>query len=332
MRTKITAFLNEQPPAVSGEGGHDQLFAVACALVRKFKLSVDDAWPLLGDYNRRCEPPWLRADLIHKLADAYKTIGLRYSEAVLGQRLPKHVWMGADKINRPIVDTGADLRPKPNRTGFEAGTKAQLAELSELRGIQVEGLRWAQERGVLKFGVWHGHPVFGVTDDSGEILELRRLDGQLFPATDKLSPRKSHAVFGSRKHHPVGIAEAADYPCIALVEGVPDFLAAHAAIIREQGLETARCAPVAMLSASVSIDPAALPGFKGKLVRIFYHQDANNKGREAARRWQQQIVKAGAWCCDLFDFKRVAPEVKDFNEYLIALTTGIPGGVEVFPK
>jgi len=58
--------------AVSGQRGHDRTFRAACVLVRKFGLTEPEAWPLLCEWNRKCEPPWSERDLAHKLSDALK--------------------------------------------------------------------------------------------------------------------------------------------------------------------------------------------------------------------------------------------------------------------
>jgi hypothetical protein len=63
-------YLAKMPPAVSGQHGHDQTFAVACTLVQGFGLGVADAAPLFAEYNARCSPPWSEPDLAHKLTDA----------------------------------------------------------------------------------------------------------------------------------------------------------------------------------------------------------------------------------------------------------------------
>ena len=63
-------YLAKMPPAITGQHGHDQTFAVACTLVQGFGLSVADAAPLFAEYNARCSPPWSEHDLAHKLADA----------------------------------------------------------------------------------------------------------------------------------------------------------------------------------------------------------------------------------------------------------------------
>ncbi len=57
------------PPAVSGHGGHDATFKVACDLIR-CGLTPDQALGPLRLFNERCEPPWSEDELIHKLRDA----------------------------------------------------------------------------------------------------------------------------------------------------------------------------------------------------------------------------------------------------------------------
>jgi len=58
------------PGAVSGQGGHDATFHVACCLILGFSLSVEDAFPLLVEWNTACLPPWNERELRHKLESA----------------------------------------------------------------------------------------------------------------------------------------------------------------------------------------------------------------------------------------------------------------------
>lgn len=60
-------------PAVSGSHGHDATFAVACALVHGFALSLADALPIMQEFNLRCAPPWSDRDLDYKLRSAEKS-------------------------------------------------------------------------------------------------------------------------------------------------------------------------------------------------------------------------------------------------------------------
>ena len=336
---RATRYVAKLPSAIDGNEGHNALFRVTCVLVEKFKLSPEEAWKILLEYNLRCEPPWCKDELIHKLSDDYEKVGISHPEGEL--RLILHFPPGykapANAVSDCIVATSI-VHDKPNTSGFGPGIMSQLHRLAAIRGIPLRGLIWATIRKVLVFGNWFGQEVFGVTDQRGTVLELRRLDGAMFPAYGCLSERKSHAVKGSNKRWPLGILEAKNYPCIALVEGVPDFLAAHELILREQTTSqdqpVLRCAPVAMLSANVSIDEAALLFFNRKHVRIFYHNDASGVGWKAARQWQQQIIKAGAWSCEFFHFKKIENVVvKDLNDYLIAVDKGvISGELKLFPN
>ena len=57
-------------PAITGQGGHDATFAVACVLVHGFDLSINEAMGVFSDYNTRCDPPWRENELFHKLQTA----------------------------------------------------------------------------------------------------------------------------------------------------------------------------------------------------------------------------------------------------------------------
>jgi hypothetical protein len=67
---RARAYVARIPGAVSGAGGHNQTFSVACALVHGFALQEDDAFTVLHEYNGRCEPPWSERELRHKIRSA----------------------------------------------------------------------------------------------------------------------------------------------------------------------------------------------------------------------------------------------------------------------
>jgi putative DNA primase/helicase len=69
---RASAWLDGTPGAVSGQGGHDHTYYVACTLVHAFGLGVNGTRPLLQSWNRTCQPPWSEAELEHKLQDAAK--------------------------------------------------------------------------------------------------------------------------------------------------------------------------------------------------------------------------------------------------------------------
>ena len=77
VQRRARAYLATIAPAISGQRGHDQTFKAACKLVQGFGLDVEDARPLLAEWNESCVPPWTEAELCHKLEDAAKQDGER---------------------------------------------------------------------------------------------------------------------------------------------------------------------------------------------------------------------------------------------------------------
>ena len=225
----------------------------------------------------------------------------------------------ADGTAAATETKGAAIQPsarsKPNCTGFHAGTPDQIARLAKLRDISAGALELASRSGILVFGAFSEHEVFGVTDASGNALEVRRLDGQQFPASGVVGERKSHSIKGSSKSWPVGIANVGERQTVLLVEGLPDLLAAFEVVHTEDAQH--RAAPVGMLSASARIDADALPMFAGRRVRVVPHLDP--AGEEGVEKWISQLSSAGA----TVEVVRLAgspkPDgstIKDLNDYL----------------
>ncbi len=77
---RAAAYLARIPGAVSGQRGHGQTFHAACVLVKGFGLTIDEARPLLHDWNKRCVPPWNHSELEHKLKSAAAATDLRPRE------------------------------------------------------------------------------------------------------------------------------------------------------------------------------------------------------------------------------------------------------------
>jgi len=72
---RCLAYVDKMEPAVSGAGGHNATFAVACETVR-FGLDDVDALSVLNWYNSsRCTPPWSSRELAHKLTSARQECG-----------------------------------------------------------------------------------------------------------------------------------------------------------------------------------------------------------------------------------------------------------------
>jgi len=64
-----------QPESVSGAGGHDQTFSVACAIAKGFNQSIDNTYRILVKYNEKCNPAWTEEELRHKSKDAWNQPG-----------------------------------------------------------------------------------------------------------------------------------------------------------------------------------------------------------------------------------------------------------------
>jgi hypothetical protein len=305
---RARAYVTKMPGAIAGKGGDKLTFYVACILAEKFKLSYDDMFDLMLEYNERCEPPWSKDEIIHKIECALAQVGK-----------PK-----AEKLRKPDGVRAARLRPslKPVLPGTRPFTMDDVVALSRLRRIPPHGIMLAAKRGFLFRIGWHEQECYGVRDASGNLIELRRLDGHDFPAVPShgIAARKSHAIKGSNKSWPLGILMARDFPAIALVEGIPDFLYAHYRVQEEFARN--RVAVVAMLSATPAIDEAALSLFAGKTVRIFPHLDEAGLG--GAKKWCRQLIEAGARHVDFFNLsgfkKRDGKQVKDLCD-LTALSS-----------
>lgn len=68
---RAIAWLDEQPPAIAGEGGDAHTFATI-AMLRDFGLSKGMALIALSDWNQTCEPPWTAEELKQKIHNVWR--------------------------------------------------------------------------------------------------------------------------------------------------------------------------------------------------------------------------------------------------------------------
>lgn len=106
-------YIAKMPDAVSGEGGHDATFAMACKLF-EFGLNDAQAWGVACEFNQaKCKGPWTEADLRHKLDDAKERVA---SEGRFGCMLVED----SGPVNSPEA-TGRPRGPitnaRPSREG-----------------------------------------------------------------------------------------------------------------------------------------------------------------------------------------------------------------------
>ncbi len=133
-------YVAKMPPAISGQGGHDRTFNVACEIFR-FGLSESDASAVLAEFNQRCVPSWGEWDLQHKLEDALDEVlstgefGMRLSaeratRLVMGAPTPdddRQLAAGAVSVSTvgatQVVASRSLLVNPENRTDVENGRR-----------------------------------------------------------------------------------------------------------------------------------------------------------------------------------------------------------------
>jgi len=160
------------------------------------------------------------------------------------------------------------------------GSEQELAKLAADRNINVESCRLAEARGLLRFLDHREGVAWVITDRIRENAVARLLGGSIWA-----NGAKAKTLPDSRAKRPIGIVEAMGFECVAILEGGPDTLAAlHFTL--ECGTEE-MVAPVCMTSANAEFMPGDLQRLRGKSIRLFPHAD--QKGREAAMRWLEQL-------------------------------------------
>jgi len=201
-----------------------------------------------------------------------------------------------------------DLTQKPTLPPLRPGTPDEFRGIAESRGVDVEAVVLAMCKGFLTICDIEGHPSWLLTDGQRFNAQARRIDRGLWPVVGKVKGFENNV-----SKWPIGIHEAQGSDAIVLVEGTPDFLAAYH-FLRREG-RVGQVAPVCITGASMAIHPEALPGFRGKTVRIMAHND--QAGQRAAERWTSQL-KGVAHRIEVFDFKGIVcadgQPVKDLND------------------
>lgn len=81
---RIRRYLDKCQPAISGRGGHNQLFKTACKIVKLFPITEQQAVELLMSfYNPRCQPRWTESEIRHKVKDAMLQAGQPQEKATI---------------------------------------------------------------------------------------------------------------------------------------------------------------------------------------------------------------------------------------------------------
>lgn len=118
-------YVERIPGAVSGSGGHNATFHVACVLVKGFALTQDQAIDVINEWNATCDPPWTEHELQHKIESASKASG---DTGYLRNAKPER-W---DSINVPVSATAASKQVTP----FLEGDRVRLGDRGNVGTIQ----------------------------------------------------------------------------------------------------------------------------------------------------------------------------------------------------
>jgi hypothetical protein len=138
---RARAYVTKIPSAISGTGGHNQTFAVACKLA-EFGLPQDEAWQVLLEYNERCVPAWSESDLRHKLQDAYRKTQERPDNFSHGSPF---IHPSQDKIVRTPEFT---IDPVTATENYLKGFRCDELELWEVSPVRPPD-DWTQDANVL---------------------------------------------------------------------------------------------------------------------------------------------------------------------------------------
>ena len=189
-------------------------------------------------------------------------------------------------------------------------TVAELAQIAALRGLPAfAGLELAARAGMLRTATLRDGveqvAAWVFLDSSRRCAQARRLDGEPWAS---LGNAKARNFAGSDSRWPIGIADAADKPHVALCEGPADALAAWT-LAWWHGCAD-EVAPLAVCGA-IPLADDALPHFRGKTVFLF--PDNDPAGHRIRETWRGQLEAAGA-TVRTFD---LAP-AKDLNEAVAA--------------
>ncbi len=259
------------PPSIQESVGSTALLKVAIALVRGFNMTLDEAFPLIEEWNQaNSQPPWNERDLRHKLEDATK------AKAEAGYLLKDRDGDRTHKGAKPFTPTPATFTPgEPDPTALETFQKR--------RGLSREAIRCAIDVGALQVGR-HNHYGRCVAMCEGDWWQCRPIAESTFRNGRKTmsKPGPAPEFFGG--------TWLGDYPNVILVEGCIGLVEAFDAIGRFGDIRWGAIAAYAAHS-SFAKDLATL----GKMIHrnVIIIPDAGKKGREACQRWIGELMTVG---------------------------------------
>lgn len=71
---RAAAYISRMGPAIEGKGGDLHTFKVLATVLHDFDLEIDDAYPLITEWNQACQPPWEEKDLMAKCISTRQSV------------------------------------------------------------------------------------------------------------------------------------------------------------------------------------------------------------------------------------------------------------------
>ena len=120
--TRASKYVAKMPPSISGSGGHNAAFEVACALVKGFVLSIEQARAIfVSEYNPRCVPPWSDKEIEHKLKSAAKSN--RDAGYLLNNSMPAESEVDISRVldqGERQLSSGGEIQDEPEQDKLHA--------------------------------------------------------------------------------------------------------------------------------------------------------------------------------------------------------------------
>lgn len=189
---------------------------------------------------------------------------------------------------------------------LDGGETCDYEALSTLRGISIPALKLAASRGLLRFGCYALERAWVVVDSDMRNLQYRPLRPGLW-----FGKRKAMSARGASTKSVLGIGQLSFASLIHVVEGGPDLLAAHEAMMWSSHANLDKVAAVAFLGASIDPSEEDCERFRGKDVVIWAHSD--KPGMESANR-KLATLTSYARSVAILAAADLLPGAKDLND------------------
>ncbi len=283
IQERARAYLAPMPHSVSGQDGHNDAFKAAIELTKGFALSLDEAYPLLAEWNSRCLPPWSKRELRHKLTEASNS-----SRQASGYLLSNVLATPFERRATVVEDdAGTKASHRAKWPDFRPLKRSGIRLIADLRGILPDAVELAHSRELLKGALVDGHRCFIIHE--GEFAQARRFDGELLSLKGG-TQIKAKNLRGSTGAF-IGASQLGEAGHVLLVEGAIGLLEAYAAL---QLVDSPRDWPAIASTSSSSRfnrDPELLKRLAGRHVRIV--ADSDKAGMRGASTWLADLEAVG---------------------------------------